>query len=130
MQRYPLAIRTVAEVTGAHGSTVTAAVNAASMSLLNAGVPVLSHISAVSMGVLLPVAGEESYGTEEKPVDGGGNCRVLVDTTADEEECVDMIVHVAGNKVGRQRLNKYHVRCTVYMAPIDPKGIAYVLGPE
>eukprot|EP00041_Stephanoeca_diplocostata_P032613 m.1051558 g.1051558 ORF g.1051558 m.1051558 type:complete len:943 (-) comp24178_c0_seq20:1641-4469(-) len=96
-KRYPLAIRTVAEVTGAHGATVTAAVNAASMSLFNAGVPMQSHVSAVSLGVLLPEAGADGGGcTGGSATDG--DARVLVDTTADEEECVDMLMHVAGTK--------------------------------
>ncbi len=83
---FPYAIRQVSEALGSNGSTSMGSVCASTMSLLNAGVPLLAPVAGIAMGLV----------TDE--VDGKTEYVALTDILGAEDAFGDMDFKVAGTK--------------------------------
>ncbi len=83
---FPYMIRTVSEVTSCNGSSSMASVCGSTMSLMAAGVPITSPVSAVAMGMI--------YDEET------GNYKILSDIQAQEDFLWDMDFKVARSANG------------------------------
>jgi len=83
-EEFPYAIRVVSEILESNGSSSMATICSASMSLMDAGVPVKKHVAGVAMGMIL-----ESDGVE-----------VLTDILGLEDHLGDMDFKVAGTREG------------------------------
>jgi len=81
---FPYTTRTVSEVTESNGSSSMATVCGASLALMNAGVPLKSHVAGIAMGL----------------VKEGKNHAVLSDILGDEDHLGDMDFKVAGTENG------------------------------
>jgi polyribonucleotide nucleotidyltransferase len=81
---FPYTIRIVSEVTESNGSSSMATVCGASLSMMDAGVPITKHISGIAMGL----------------VKEGDKFAVLTDIQGDEDHLGDMDFKVAGTKDG------------------------------
>ena len=81
---FPYTIRVVSEITESNGSSSMATVCGGSMSMMDAGVPMLSPISGIAMGLIKE----------------GNDFIVLSDIIADEDHLGDMDFKVAGSKEG------------------------------
>ncbi|WP_149453939.1 polyribonucleotide nucleotidyltransferase [Pasteuria penetrans] len=81
---FPYTIRVVSEVLESNGSSSQASVCAASLALMNGGVPIRSHVAGVAMGL----------------VKEGDVVRVLTDIQGLEDHTGDMDFKVAGTRVG------------------------------
>jgi polyribonucleotide nucleotidyltransferase len=84
MKVYPYAIRVVSEITESNGSSSMASVCGASLSLMDAGVPITAPVAGVAMGLI----------KEEK------RFAVLTDILGDEDHLGDMDFKVAGTEKG------------------------------
>ncbi|MDP6510498.1 MAG: polyribonucleotide nucleotidyltransferase [Dehalococcoidia bacterium] len=82
---FPYMIRLVSEVLSSNGSTSMGSVCGSSLSLMDAGVPVKSHVAGVAMGL---VTGED------------GNKAILTDIEGAEDQYGDMDFKVAGTAQG------------------------------
>jgi len=85
-QAFPYAVRLTCEVTGSNGSSSMASVCGATLALLDAGVPMLAPVSAVSIGL---ASDSES-----------GEFGLLLDITGTEDHYGDMDFKVAGTGTG------------------------------
>jgi polyribonucleotide nucleotidyltransferase len=83
-EEFPYTIRIVSEVLESNGSSSMATVCGASLSLMDAGVPIKAHVAGVAMGLIL----------EE------GEVAVLTDILGDEDHCGDMDFKVTGTERG------------------------------
>ena len=83
-EEFPYTIRVVSEVLSSNGSTSMASVCAASMALMDAGVPLKKHIAGVSIGL----------------VTKGKEYKLLTDIQGIEDFTGDMDFKVAGTKEG------------------------------
>ena len=81
---FPYTIRIVSDVLESNGSSSMATVCAGSLSLMDAGVPVKSHIAGIAMGLIKE----------------GDKVAVLTDILGDEDHMCDMDFKVAGNRTG------------------------------
>jgi polyribonucleotide nucleotidyltransferase len=81
---FPYTIRIVSDVLESNGSSSMATVCAGSLSLMDAGVPVKSHIAGIAMGLIKE----------------GNQVAVLTDILGDEDHFGDMDFKVAGNRTG------------------------------
>ena len=81
---FPYVIRVVSEITESNGSSSMASICGASMSLMDAGVPLKSHVGGIAMGLILQ---DERYA-------------VLSDIMGDEDHFGDMDFKVAGTEKG------------------------------
>jgi polyribonucleotide nucleotidyltransferase len=81
---FPYTIRIVSEVLESNGSSSMATVCGSSLSLMDAGVPIKSHVAGVAMGLIL----------EE------GEVAILTDILGDEDHCGDMDFKVTGTGDG------------------------------
>lgn len=81
---FPYTIRLVSEILESNGSSSMATVCGSSLSLMDAGVPIKSHVAGVAMGLILE-------GTE---------VAVLTDILGDEDHCGDMDFKVTGTEKG------------------------------
>ena len=81
---FPYTIRIVSDVLESNGSSSMATVCGGSLSLMDAGVPVKSHIAGIAMGL----------------VKEGEKVAVLTDILGDEDHMGDMDFKVAGNREG------------------------------
>jgi len=95
---FPYTIRIVSDILESNGSSSMATVCAGSLSLMDAGVPVKSHIAGIAMGLI-------------KEDD---NVAVLTDILGDEDHMGDMDFKVAGNRDG----------ITAFQMDIKIKGIS------
>ncbi len=95
---FPYTIRIVSDILESNGSSSMATVCAGSLSLMDAGVPVKSHIAGIAMGLI-------------KEDD---NVAVLTDILGDEDHMGDMDFKVAGN----------HNGITAFQMDIKIKGIS------
>lgn len=95
---FPYTIRIVSDILESNGSSSMATVCAGSLSLMDAGVPVKSHIAGIAMGLI-------------KEDD---NVAVLTDILGDEDHMGDMDFKVAGNRNG----------ITAFQMDIKIKGIS------
>jgi len=84
ISEFPYTVRVVSEVLSCNGSSSMATVCGASLSLMNAGVPISSHVAGIAMGLV----------QEE-----GVHC-VLSDIIGDEDHLGDMDFKVAGTSRG------------------------------
>ena len=84
MADYPYVIRVVSEITESNGSSSMASVCGSSLSMMDAGVPLTSHVSGIAMGL----------------VKEGEKFAVLSDIMGDEDHLGDMDFKVAGTKNG------------------------------
>jgi polyribonucleotide nucleotidyltransferase len=84
-QDYPYTVRIVSDILESNGSSSMATVCAASLALMDAGVPVSSPISGIAMGLV---------------TDGKGNYVVLSDILGDEDHLGDMDFKVTGTHKG------------------------------
>ncbi len=82
---FPYTMRLVSEVLSSNGSSSMASVCGSSLSLMDAGVPIKSHVAGVAMGL---VTGE------------GGKWKVLTDIQGIEDALGDMDFKVAGTATG------------------------------
>ncbi|MGV1035851.1 MAG: polyribonucleotide nucleotidyltransferase [Candidatus Nanopelagicales bacterium] len=83
---FPYAIRQVSEALGSNGSTSMGSVCASTMSLLNAGVPLLAPVAGIAMGLV------------SDEVDGKTEYVALTDILGAEDAFGDMDFKVAGTK--------------------------------
>ncbi|WP_338521885.1 polyribonucleotide nucleotidyltransferase [Candidatus Legionella polyplacis] len=84
VSEFPYVIRVVSEITESNGSSSMATVCGSSLALMDAGVPLKSHVAGVAMGLIKE---------EEKFV-------VLTDIIGDEDHLGDMDFKVCGTKSG------------------------------
>ena len=84
MDEYPYVIRVVSEITESNGSSSMASVCGSSLSMMDAGVPLTSHVSGIAMGL---VKEENKFA-------------VLSDIMGDEDHLGDMDFKVAGTSNG------------------------------
>ncbi len=82
---FPYTVRVVSEITESNGSSSMATVCGASLSLMDAGVPIKASVAGVAMGLIL----EED-----------GRFSVLTDIIGDEDHLGDMDFKVAGTRKG------------------------------
>ena len=83
--KFPYTIRVVSEITESNGSSSMATVCGASLSMLDAAIPLKGHVAGVAMGLIL---GDE------------GQFAVLTDILGGEDHFGDMDFKVAGTKNG------------------------------
>ncbi len=83
---FPYAIRVVAETLSSNGSSSMASACAASLSLMDAGVPLAKHAAGIAMGLM------------SEP--GGKNYKILTDIQGPEDHHGDMDLKVAGTRDG------------------------------
>ncbi|MFN2375857.1 MAG: polyribonucleotide nucleotidyltransferase [Candidatus Binatia bacterium] len=81
---FPYTLRIVSEVTESNGSSSMATVCGASLSLMDAGVPIKASVAGVAMGLIAE----------------DGKFSVLTDILGDEDHLGDMDFKVAGTKTG------------------------------
>ncbi|MBV6418249.1 MAG: Polyribonucleotide nucleotidyltransferase [Steroidobacteraceae bacterium] len=84
MATFPYTIRVVSEILESNGSSSMASVCGASLSLMDAGVPLKAPVAGVAMGLVLD----------------GGRYKVITDILGDEDHLGDMDFKVAGTKDG------------------------------
>lgn len=82
--KFPYAIRVVSEVLSSNGSTSMASTCGSTMSLMDAGVPILAPVSGIAMGLVI----------EDK------DAAILSDIMGIEDDSGDMDFKVAGTKEG------------------------------
>jgi polyribonucleotide nucleotidyltransferase len=82
---FPYTIRIVSEITESNGSSSMATVCGASLSMMDAGVPLKSPVAGVAMGLIL---------------EQDGRFAVLTDILGDEDHLGDMDFKVAGTEAG------------------------------
>jgi polyribonucleotide nucleotidyltransferase len=83
-EKFPYTIRIVSEVLESNGSSSMATVCGASLSLMDAGVPIKAPVSGIAMGLILE----------------GGETAILSDILGDEDHFGDMDFKVAGTGEG------------------------------
>ncbi|MFC0315210.1 polyribonucleotide nucleotidyltransferase [Gordonia phosphorivorans] len=90
VEEFPYAIRQVSEALGSNGSTSMGSVCAATLSLLNAGVPLKAPVAGIAMGLV----------SDEVTIDGKTETRyvALTDILGAEDAFGDMDFKVAGTK--------------------------------
>ncbi|MEZ5532837.1 MAG: polyribonucleotide nucleotidyltransferase [Steroidobacteraceae bacterium] len=84
MATFPYTLRVVSEILESNGSSSMASVCGASLSLMDAGVPLKAPVAGVAMGLVLD----------------GGRYKVITDILGDEDHLGDMDFKVAGTKDG------------------------------
>ncbi len=84
-EEFPYAIRVVSEVLACNGSSSMATICGASLSLMDAGVPLKSAVAGIAMGLV---------------IDEDGKYVILSDIMAEEDHLGDMDFKVAGTKDG------------------------------
>ncbi len=82
---FPYTIRIVSEITESNGSSSMASVCGGSLSMMDAGVPLIRPVAGVAMGLILEKSGEFA---------------VLTDILGDEDHLGDMDFKVAGTELG------------------------------
>ena len=83
-EEFPFTVRIVSEVMESNGSSSMATVCAGSLALMDAGVPVISQVAGIAMGL----------------IQDGENFFILTDILGDEDHLGDMDFKVAGSKDG------------------------------
>ncbi len=84
-EEFPYTIRVVSEVLACNGSSSMATICGASLSLMDAGVPLKSAVAGIAMGLV---------------IDSDGNYVILSDIMAEEDHLGDMDFKVAGTENG------------------------------
>jgi polyribonucleotide nucleotidyltransferase len=83
-ESFPYTIRVVSDILESNGSSSMASVCSASLSLMDAGVPIKCHVAGIAMGL----------------VKDAENVRILTDILGDEDHLGDMDFKVAGTREG------------------------------
>ncbi len=81
---FPYVVRVVSDITESNGSSSMASVCGGSLSLMDAGVPIKSHVAGIAMGLIKE----------------GDEFRVLTDILGDEDHLGDMDFKVCGTRKG------------------------------
>lgn len=81
---FPYTIRLVSDILESNGSSSMATVCACSLAMMDAGIPVKSHVAGISIGL----------------VKEGDNCRLMTDIIGDEDHMGDMDFKAAGTRKG------------------------------
>ena len=84
-EKFPYTIRLVSEILTSNGSSSMASVSGSSLALMDAGVPIKSHISGIAMGLMM---------------ESSENYKVLTDIQGPEDHHGDMDCKIAGTKAG------------------------------
>jgi polyribonucleotide nucleotidyltransferase len=84
-EEFPYTMRVVTEILSSNGSTSMASVSAASLALMDAGVPIKRPAAGIAIGLM---------------TDGKGNYKLLSDIQGPEDHHGDMDFKVAGTKEG------------------------------
>ena len=84
LEKFPYVIRVVSEITESNGSSSMASVCGASLSLMDAGVPIKAPVAGIAMGL----------------IKDGDQSAVLTDILGDEDHLGDMDFKVAGTTAG------------------------------
>ncbi|MFH0791822.1 MAG: polyribonucleotide nucleotidyltransferase [bacterium] len=84
-EQFPYTIRIVTEILSSNGSSSMASVTSSSIALMDAGVPIKSPATGISIGMMS---------------DGQGNYRILTDIQGPEDHYGDMDFKVAGTRAG------------------------------
>jgi len=84
LEKFPYVIRVVTEAVSSNGSTSMAAVCGSSLALMDAGVPIKTHVVGIAMGLMTD----------------GKNTKILTDIQGPEDHYGDMDFKVAGTKNG------------------------------
>lgn len=84
---FPYTIRVVSESTASNGSTSLASICAASVALMDGGVPIKRPVAGIAMGLILNVANPTEY-------------KILTDIQGPEDHYGDMDFKVAGTRNG------------------------------
>lgn len=92
LDEFPYTIRVVSEILSSNGSSSMATVCAASLSLMDAGVPIKKPVAGIAMGLI--IEGKEGKGGKE------GQYKVLTDIQGPEDHYGDMDCKVAGTADG------------------------------
>ncbi len=87
---FPYAIRVVSEIMSSNGSTSMASTCGSTLSLMDAGVPIVSPVAGISIGLVTP----ENY------PDKSGGYKLLTDIIGMEDHHGDMDFKVAGTTAG------------------------------
>lgn len=82
---FPYTIRLVSEILSSNGSSSMASISGSSLALMDAGVPIKSHISGIAMGLIM--GPNDSY-------------KILTDIQGPEDHHGDMDCKIAGTKNG------------------------------
>ena len=98
---FPYTIRVVSEITESNGSSSMASVCGASLSMMDAGVPLKAPVAGVAMGLIL---------------ESSGDFAILTDILGDEDHLGDMDFKVAGTENGITSL-----QMDIKIAGITPK---------
>ena len=85
VETFPYTIRVTSEIVSSNGSTSMAALSASSLALMDAGVPIKSHATGISMGLI----------SKDKQ-----NYKILTDIQGPEDHHGDMDFKVAGTRNG------------------------------
>lgn len=94
---FPYTIRVVAETLSSNGSSSMASTCAASLSLMDAGVPLKKHVAGIAMGLMLGEKGEYKVLTDiQGPEDHHGDMDCKVAGTRDGITAIQMDVKVEG----------------------------------
>ncbi|MCW5589225.1 MAG: polyribonucleotide nucleotidyltransferase [Legionellales bacterium] len=83
-KQFPYVLRIVSDITESNGSSSMASVCGSSLALMNAGVPIKSHVAGIAMGLIKE----------------GSEFAVLTDILGDEDHLGDMDFKVAGTQTG------------------------------
>lgn len=84
LEEFPYTLRVVSEITESNGSSSMASVCGGSLAMMDAGVPVKSHVAGIAMGLIKE----------------GDQFAVLTDILGDEDHLGDMDFKVAGTRDG------------------------------
>lgn len=91
-EEFPYTIRVVSEIMSSNGSSSQATISAASLSLMDAGVPLKKPAAGIAMGVMLATAAD---GTSDV-----NRYKILTDIQGPEDHYGDMDLKVAGTDDG------------------------------
>jgi polyribonucleotide nucleotidyltransferase len=83
-KQFPYVKRLVSEITESNGSSSMASVCGGTLALLDAGVPIKSHVAGIAMGLMKD----------------GDDCAILTDILGDEDHLGDMDFKVCGSDTG------------------------------
>ena len=86
-EKFPYTIRVVSEILESNGSSSMATVCAASLSLMDAGVPLPFPVAGIALGLITDKDNERNY-------------KILTDIAGIEDHCGDMDFKVAGTREG------------------------------
>ena len=106
-ETFPYTVRVVSDITESNGSSSQATVCGATLSLMDAGVPLIRPVAGIAMGLVVD----------------GDNVAILSDILGSEDHCGDMDLKVAGSQDGVTAL-----QMDIKMRGISQKVLAAALG--